>query len=112
MTSSPLCICNYLVSQQRRHLGGLGGRCPPRKKKKRKKEEKREKREKKRKKRKIKKGTMNDVKLRHTKCCFFQFFKSGGIKKLKKFLPPKKKYLVSQSQAKNPKTLEPASSDS
>ena len=61
-----------------RHWGGPGGRRPPpspkekenkkkikKKRKKRKKTEKREKR---------KKGTMNNVKLLHMKCCFFPIF--------------------------------------
>ena len=62
------------------------GRPPPRKKKKKKKRKKREK-EKER-----KKGTMNNVKLLHIKCCFFQFFNSpAALKNLKKNLPPKKK---------------------
>ena len=79
---------------QRRHLGGLGGRrSPPRKKKKRKKKKEKKKKEKKEKKReKRKKGTMNNVKLLHIKCCFFQFFNSPvALKNLKKFCPPKKK---------------------
>ena len=59
--------------------GGWGGRRPPpppKEKEKKKKRKKKRKREKKRKKRKRKKGTMNDVKLLHIKCCFFQFFNS------------------------------------
>ena len=59
-------------SNQRRHLGGLGAVAPSQGK--RKKRKKKEKREKKEKKRKRKKGTMNDVKLLHTKCCFFPIF--------------------------------------
>ena len=35
---------------------------------------------------------MNNVKLLHIKCCFFQFFNSAvALKYLKKFWPPKKK---------------------
>ena len=45
----------------------MGGRRSPRKKKKEKKKEKRKEKER-------KKGTMNNVKLLHIKCCFFQFF--------------------------------------
>ena len=51
---------------QGRHLRELGG-------KERKKRKKRKKREKKKER---KKGTMNNVKLLHIKCCFFQFFNS------------------------------------
>ena len=80
---------------QRRHLGGAGGAGrPPKEKEKKKKRKKKKKKEKKReKKRKRKKGTMNDVKLLHIKCCFFPIFQwSGGIKKSKIFFaPPKKK---------------------
>ena len=85
---------------QRRHLGGGGGAGgvvapppPPRKKKKRKKRKKKRKnRKKEKKKRKRKKGTMNDVKLLHIKCCFFQFFNSPvALKNKKNFGPPKKK---------------------
>ena len=50
-----------------------GGRRPQEKKEKRKKKEKKKK---KKKKKERKKGTMNDVKLLHIKCCFFQFFNS------------------------------------
>ena len=60
---------------QGRHLRGAGGAVAyPRKKKKekRKKKKKIEKKEKKREKRK--KGTMNNVKLLHIKCCFFPIF--------------------------------------
>ena len=65
---------------------GAGGRRPPRQKKKRKKEKKKIK-EKER-----EKGTMNNVKLLHIKCCFFKFFNSPvALKNLKKFWPPKKK---------------------
>ena len=71
-------------------LGGLGGAvAPPRKKKK---ERKKEKREKERKREKRKKGTMNNVKLLHMKCCFFQFFNSPvALKNTKIFLPPQEK---------------------
>ena len=59
---------------------------PPRKKKKERKIEKREKKEER------KKGTMNNVKLLHIKCCFFQFFNSPVAFKIEiKFGPPKKK---------------------
>ena len=66
------------TSSQRRHLGGLGGPSPPQgKRKKEKKKEKKKKEKKREKKRKRKKRTtMNDVKLLHIKCCFFQFFNS------------------------------------
>ena len=50
---------------------GGWGPSPPRKKKKRKKQKKKEKKEKKKKRRK---GTMNNVKLLHIKCCFFPIF--------------------------------------
>ena len=72
--------------------GGWGGPSPPPPRKK-KKERKKEKREKKReKKRKRKKGTMNDVKLLHIKCCFFQFFNSlVALKNEKICWPPPKK---------------------
>ena len=80
---------------QGRHLRGAGGPSPPQgKRKKEKKKEKKEKREKKREKKKErKKGTMNNVKLIHIKCCFFfQFFNSPvALKNTKKFWPPKKK---------------------
>ena len=63
---------------------GAGGR-PPRKKKKRKKKGKKEQKRKKRKKEeKRKKGTINNVKLLHIKCCFFQFFNSLVALKNKK----------------------------
>ena len=55
-------------SIQGRHLRGAGGRHTPKEDgKKKKKEKKKEKR---------KKGTMNNIKLLHIKCCFFQFFNS------------------------------------
>ena len=57
------------------HLRGMGSRRPPKekeKKEKRKKKTKKEKKEKKKKERK--KGTMNNVKLLHIKCCFFPIF--------------------------------------
>ena len=61
---------------QGRHLRGLGESTPKEKEKKKKKERKKRKKEKK------KKGTMNNVKLLHIKCCFFPIFqKSGGIEK-------------------------------
>ena len=71
---------NQASYEQGRHLRGLGVVAPPPlqgKRKKKKKKEKKEKREKKEKKKKErKKGTMNNVKLLHIKCCFFQFFNS------------------------------------
>ena len=76
--------------------GGLGGRRPPkekektkkeRKKRKKKKKEKREKKEEKR-----KKGTINNVKLLHIKCCFFNFSIVRWHWKIKKkFRPPQEK---------------------
>ena len=79
---------------QGRHLRGLGGRRPPpKKKKKEKKKEKKKKRKKKKRKKEWKKGTMNNVKLLHIKCCFFQFFNSPvALKNLKKFGPPRKSW--------------------
>ena len=76
--------------------GGAGGPSPPppppRKKKKEKKKEKKEKREKKRKKKERKKETMNNVKLLHIKCWFFQFFNSPvALKNFKKIWPPPRK---------------------
>ena len=73
--------------------GGWGGRRPPPTKKKEKKKKKKEKKEKRREKRERKKerkkGTMNNVKLLHIKCCFFQFFNSLVVlKNLKKIWPP------------------------
>ena len=65
---------------QRRHLGGggAGGRRPQGKRKKEKKEIKKKKEKNKRKnekkREKRKKGTMNNVKLLHIKCCFFPIF--------------------------------------
>ena len=75
---------------QGRHLRGAGGPSPPKEKEKRKKKEKKEKREKKeRKKKERKKGTVNNVKLLHIKCCFFQFFNSPvALKNEKKICPP------------------------
>ena len=78
---------------QGRHLRGAGGATAPKEKEKRKKKRRKRKKEgKKRKKKERKKGTMNNVKLLHIKCCFFPNFQlSGGIKKLiKKFGPPRK----------------------
>ena len=77
---------------QERHLRGAGGAVapPPQgKRKKRKKERKeRKKREKREKKKERKKGTMNNVKLLHIKCCFFQFFNSPvALKNEKNFWP-------------------------
>ena len=61
---------------QGRHLRGLRGRRPLKEKEKRKKERKKKKKEKreKRRKKERKKGTMNNVKLLHIKCCFFPIF--------------------------------------
>ena len=72
-------IIKINTASQRRHLGGLGGRRPPppppkEREKKKKKKEKKKKEKKREKKRKRKKGTMNDVKLLHIKCCFFSNF--------------------------------------
>ena len=81
-------------SQQGHHLRELGGGLsPPKEKEKKKKERNKEKKEKRGKKEeKRKKGTINNVKLLHIKCCFFQFFNSPvALKSLKKFWPPKKK---------------------
>ena len=64
--------------------GGLGDRRPQGKRKKEKKERKKEKEKKKKKREKRKKGTMNNVKLLHIKCCFFQFFNSPVALKNKK----------------------------
>ena len=84
---------------QGRHLRGAEGAVAPppqgkrkkeKKKEKKKKKKKRGKKEKKREKRK--KGTMNNVKLLHIKCCFSNFFSSPvALKNLKKNLAPKKK---------------------
>ena len=62
---------------------GLGGHRPQGRRK-RKEERKKEKKEK-------KKGTLNNVKLLHIKCCFFQFFNSPVALKNKKISAPKKK---------------------
>ena len=56
---------------------GAGGRRPPppkEKEKKEKRKKKKEKREKRKEKKERKKGTMNNVKLLHIKCCFFPIF--------------------------------------
>ena len=52
---------------------GAGGPSPPRKKKKKKEKEKKEKKKKKKERRElyIEENYMNNVKLLHTKCCFF-----------------------------------------
>ena len=87
-------IQNLSVKAGASFEGGWGGLSPPKEKEKKKKgRKKKEKRKKKRKKKERKKGTMNNVKLLHIKCCFFPNFQlSGGIEKLKKNLaPPKKK---------------------
>ena len=77
---------------QGRHLRGAGGRHPQGKRKKKKERKKEKKREKKEEKKERKKGTMNNVKLRHIKCCFFQFFNSlVASKNKKKICPPKKR---------------------
>ena len=59
------------------------------KKEKRKKKER--KKEKKRRKKERKKGTMNNVKVLHIKCCFSNFSKVGWHWKIKKLFAPKKK---------------------
>ena len=67
-----------------------GAVAPKEKEKKTRKKEKKKKEKKERK----KKGTMNNVKLLHIKCCFSQFFPNSpvALKNLKKKLaPPKKK---------------------
>ena len=69
-------------------MRGLGGRCPPENKKEKRKEKKKKKKKKKKKERK--KGTMNNVKLLHIKCCFFQFFNSPVALKIIKQIAPKK----------------------
>ena len=70
---------------------GAGGRRPQGKRKKKTSKKKRKKREKERKREKRKKGTMNNVKLLHIKCCFFQFFNSQvALKNKKSFGPPRK----------------------
>ena len=63
--------------------GGWGAIAPKGKRKK----EKREKRKKKER----KKGTTNNVKLLHIKCCFFQFFNSPVALKNKKNVGPQEK---------------------
>ena len=91
--------CYWLTRhQQGRHLRGAGGPSPPppppprKKKKKKKRKRKRKKRKKEKKKKEGKKGTMNNAKLLHIKCCFFQFFNSlVAMKNKNKFGPPKKK---------------------
>ena len=75
---------------QGRHLRWAGGGPSPppqgkRKKEKKKKEKKEEKKEGR------KKGTMNNVKLLHIKCCFFQFFNSSVALKNKKIIGPQEK---------------------
>ena len=68
---------------QRRHLGGWVAVTPLKEK-----EKKKEKGEK-RKKRKKEGNYMNNVKLLHIKCCFFQFFNNlVTLKNLKNFAPP------------------------
>ena len=55
------------------------------------KKEKKEKKKKQKKRKERKKETMNNVKLLHIKCCFFQFFSSSVVLKNKKNLAPKEK---------------------
>ena len=82
---------------QRRHWGGAEGRRPlPRKKRKKEKKKKREKKQKEKEKkiavRKKEGNYMNNVKLLHIKCCFFQFFNSPvTLKNFNNFAPPPKK---------------------
>ena len=75
--------------------GGWGAVAPPspKEEEKKKKRKKKEKKEKKGKKERKKEGNyMNNVKLLHIKCCFFQFFNSPvTLKNLKKFGPPQEK---------------------
>ena len=59
---------NKTIHVQRRHLRGRGRRPPPPQGKRKKKNGR-----KKRKRKEMKKGTMNNVKLLHIKCCIFQF---------------------------------------
>ena len=66
---------------------GAGRPSPPGKRKKRK-----EKKRKKRRKKERNEGTMNNVKLLHIKCCFFQFFNSPVALKNKKNSPPRKSW--------------------
>ena len=73
--------------------GGWGAVAPKEKEKRKKKKEK-EKKKKNQKERK--KGTMNNVKLLHIKCCFFQFFNSPvALKNKKNFGHPKKVEMTS-----------------
>ena len=76
--------------------GGLGSprpRPPPQgKRKKKKKEKERKKRKKIRTKKGRKNGTMNNVKLLHIKCCFFQFFNSPVALKTKILVPSRKSW--------------------
>ena len=93
--------CNGVrINDFRGVIWGGWGPSPPRekeKKKKRKKEKKKKRKKEKKKKRKERnkerKRTMNNVKLLHTKCCFFKFFISPvALKNLKKYWPPKLKW--------------------
>ena len=65
---------------------GAGGPSPPKEKEKRKKRKKEKKEKEER-----KKGTMNNVKLLHIKCCFFN--SPMALKNKNKKLPPTKKKL-------------------
>ena len=79
-----------MISTEASFEGGWGGPSPPKEKERKKKRKKKKKKKEKKKERK--KGTMNNVKLLHIKCCFFQFFNSPvALKNLKKFWPPQEK---------------------
>ena len=89
-------VCGQSGTPTGASFEGAGGPSPPPPQGKRKKEKIKKRKEKKKKKRKKeekrKKGTINNVKLLHIKCCFFQFFNNPvALKNLKKFWPPKKK---------------------
>ena len=74
-----------------RGAGGAVAPPPPREKKKEKKKKRKKREKKKKKKKKRKKGTINNVKLLHIKCCFFQFFNSPvALKNIKKIAPQEK----------------------
>ena len=72
-------------------MRGAGGVAPQEKRKKEKKREKRKKRKKGKRKKERMKRTMNNVKLLHIKCCFFQFFNSPVAMKNKKNVGPPRK---------------------
>ena len=72
-------------------MRGAGGPSPSKEKEKKEKKKK-EKKRKKEKKKERKEGTMNNVKLLHIKCCFFQIFNSPVALKNKKNVCPKKKF--------------------